>query len=119
MPPYENVFSALREILRPYEPELAVVEDSTISYYLNCRKPRAKNKDMFFGAVQVKKRYVSYHLMPLYVFPQLLDGLSPALRKRMQGKSCFHFTRIDPDLLDELRVQTRRGLQRFRESDML
>ncbi len=119
MPSFEDIFPALREILRRCEPQLAVLQDSAVSCYLNCRKPRAKNKDMVFGAVQLKKRYVSYHLMPLYVFLQLLDDLSLSLRKRMQGKSCFHFSRIDPSLFDELRVQTQRGLQRFRESDIL
>lgn len=119
MSSFDNVFAALCEILRPCESELTVVENNPVSYYLNCRKPRAKNKDMFFGAVQIRKHYVSYHLMPLYVFPQMLNDLSPALRERMQGKSCFRFTRIDPGLFDELRVQTQEGLKRFRESAML
>ena len=116
---FATLHSTLREVLKPCEPVLALVSDEPGNYYLNCRKPRARNKEMFFGAVQIRKRYVSYHLMPVYVFPELLETCSPALRKRMHGKSCFNFTRVEPSLLEELRELTRSGLERFREAGML
>ena len=46
----------------------------------------------WFAGTRLGKRYVSYYLMPVYVEPSLLDGISPELRRRMQGKSCFNFT---------------------------
>ena len=36
-------------------------------------------------------------LMPVYVNPSLLETMSSALRKRMQGKACFNFTVIEAD----------------------
>ena len=53
--------------------------------------PRSQGREVWFGGVQIKKNYVSYHLMPVYAFPDLLDGLSPELKKRMQGKSLLQF----------------------------
>ena len=50
--------------------------------------------------------------MPVYGDPRLLADLSPELRKRMQGKSCFNFTRVDEGLLTELTDLTRRGYER-------
>lgn len=61
---------------------------------------------MFFGAVQAKKSYVSYYLMPIYEDSSLLDGISDRLRKKMQGKSCFNFTSDDMPLLKELELLT-------------
>jgi hypothetical protein len=56
-----------------------------------------KNKrPLFFGAVQVKKNYVSCYLRPVYADPTLLARISDSLKKRMQGKSCFNFTPADP-----------------------
>jgi hypothetical protein len=49
--------------------------------------------------------------MPIYVQPSLLDEVSPALRKRMQGKSCFNFAKVDEPLLAELEALTRRGYE--------
>ena len=62
---------------------------------------------MWFGAVRIGKAYVSYHLMPLYMNPTLTGTISTALRKRMQGKSCFNFkTAPEPEILAELKRLT-------------
>jgi hypothetical protein len=39
--------------------------------------------------------------------------MSPALRRRMQGKSCFNFRQVDPDLRAELAALVRRCAVRF------
>lgn len=56
----------------------------------------------WFGSISIKKTYVAYHLMPLYYHPELADGISPALVKRKQGKTCFNFARSDEALFTEL-----------------
>jgi hypothetical protein len=55
---------------------------------------------LFFGAVMRFKSYVSYHLTPLYVCPEMAKTVSSALKKRMQGKSCFNFHAADEALLE-------------------
>ncbi|HEX9840215.1 MAG TPA: hypothetical protein VGA72_12750, partial [Anaerolineales bacterium] len=55
-------------------------------------------------------------LMPVYMFPDLLKGMSPELKKHMQGKSCFNFKKVEPDLFKELDELTRKGAERFRTS---
>ena len=50
--------------------------------------------------------------MPIYVEPSLLEGVSPELRRRMQGKSCFNFRSVDETLFDELAELTWRGYER-------
>ena len=81
------------------------------TYGLDLAPPEERTPATWFGAVRLGKRYVSYDLMPAYVDPSLLDGISPALLKRMQGKSCFNLTRIDEDLIGELPELTKRGYQ--------
>jgi len=78
--------------------------------YLLLGAPTEKYPDgLMFGAVNLGKRYVSYHLMCVYLAPDLLEAMSPELRKRMQGKSCFNFTKVDEELFDELSAITARG----------
>jgi hypothetical protein len=81
--------------------------------------PLSHNKDVWIGAVRIGKRYVSYHLMVVYMFPDLLQGISPELKKRMHGKSCFNFTHIDDHLLQELDELTERGFERFKQSGFI
>lgn len=110
----EAVFERLKKSLEKHQRKLEVQTDSPTNYYLNSPKPDAKGKPVFFGAAQLKKSYVSFHLMPVYMFPDLLDDISDGLKKRMQGKSCFNFKEMDEALFKELDSLTKKSLQRFK-----
>lgn len=114
------VYAALKAVLEPYaSASLSAHETATTYELIGPPTPASQKKDVWFGAVRLGKRYTSYHLMPVYAYPDLLDGLSPALKKRMQGKSCFNFTRAEAALLAELAELTRRGHERFRQANLL
>ncbi len=114
MPDFADVFTRLRALMEPYAPNLETAVDRDDELSLNSGHVQANGTPLWFGGVQVKKRYVSYHLMPVYVNPALLDDVSPELKKRMQGKSCFNFTKEDPALFEELAALTRAGFDDYR-----
>jgi hypothetical protein len=101
--------------LKNYEQRLIVVADEPGRYSLNTPFVEMYKKEVFFGAAQVNKNYVSYHLMPVYVYPQLLEGISKDLKKHMQGKSCFNFKSLDEALFAELGRLTEKGFEMFKE----
>jgi hypothetical protein len=110
-----TVFARLKQIMQPFagrglRPQPDTAQDFTL---IGPPVARSKGREIWFGAVQIKKNYVSFHLMPVYAFPDLLADISPALRKRMQGKSCFNFTRIDEGLFAELEQLAQAGYARF------
>ena len=107
------VFTALRALLLPYAAQLDCAVDRPDEFSLYTRHRLKNGQPLWFGGVQIKKRYVSYHLMPVYVQPDLLTSLSPDLKKRMQGKSCFNFTALDPALFAELAALTEAGFQEY------
>ena len=109
------LFDRLAAIFAPYRSILVAKADESGNLYLETPPSPAYPSGLFFGAVKTGKRYVSFYLMPVYVHPNLLDGISPGLRKRMQGKSCFNFTRQDDELLRELETLTAAGFTRFQE----
>jgi hypothetical protein len=115
----DDVFCALRELLSPYERDLAEETDKPGSYWLKSRTPTYKNRPMYFAGVRLGRNYVSYHLMSVYACPELLKVMSPELKKRMQGKSCFNFTTIDRELFAELGRLTRTGYERFKSMKYL
>ena len=116
---FEQVYSALRDILKQYEAGLQVEYDTALGYSLNTLYSEKWKKSLFFGAATIKKNYVSFYLMPVYMYPDLLNGISPELKGRMQGKSCFNFKRPDPVLFTELTVLTRRAVERVRQDGVL
>jgi hypothetical protein len=107
------VFDRLAAIFDPYRSTLIAKADEPGDLSLETPPSTAYPSGLFFGAVKIGKRYVSFHLMPVYVHPDLLDEMSPELRKRMQGKSCFNFTRADDGLFSELEALTAAGYTRF------
>lgn len=113
-PDFPIVFEQLKSILKPYEKNLTVTADTPAAYSLDGPYSEKYKKVIFFGAAQVKKNYVSFYLMPVYMFPELLKGISPELKKHMQGKSCFNFKKVEPELFDELASLTRQSAERFR-----
>lgn len=96
----EQVFSTLKNILAAHDADFHIKHNTADNYYLDTVKTDGKPE--MFAAVQIRKNYVSFHLFPVYLDPSLLDGMSDALRKRMQGKSCFNFGPSHAIPVDEL-----------------
>jgi hypothetical protein len=122
MPATENlpvIFDQLKKIIQKHEKRLVVKADTLGNYYLEAPASEKYQKGLFFGAVQVKKNYVSYHLMPVYMYPGLLDGLSPDLKKHMQGKSCFNFKAEDKALFAELAALTKKSLDKLKQEKLV
>ena len=116
---FDTTFGELKTVLEPHARELLVKVDSPEEYSLDTPYSPKWDKELHFGAVQIRKNYVSFHLFPAYMYPDLLDDVSGDLKKRMQGKSCFNFVGVDPALKDELTELTRRGFERLRREGIL
>ena len=110
----EPVFLALRSILKRYAKHLVVKIDAGDALTLDSRHVMENKQPLFFGAVQIRKSYVSYYLMPVYVDPGLLDGMSDGLKKWMQGNSCFNFAELDEALFEELAALTEAGFASYK-----
>jgi hypothetical protein len=119
-PEFDAAYAELREILSKHARKLNVVKDDANNYCVESKKPKYKDHPMMFGAV-MKKSYVSFHLVPLYLMPELTKSISPELKKRMQGKACFNFRKPEPELFKELVSVTETSLKAFeawKEEDM-
>jgi hypothetical protein len=114
---FQLVFEHLREILRPYESNLSLTKDTSDTYYLEGSFSQKYKKNLFFGSAEIKKNYVSFYLMPVYMYPEMLDMISPDLKKRMQGKSCFNFKKVDEPLFEELSHLVKNGFDRFQQEE--
>ena len=106
-----SAFESLQHVLAEYADQLVVKTDTASEYTLVTRSPspfpQHKGEPLFFASVKFGKAYVSYHLLPLYMCPKLIEKISDPLKKRMQGKACFNFKSApDPGLLLDLKRLT-------------
>lgn len=107
------IFEQLKRILTPYASKLTVTTDTKETYSLDGPYSEKWKRNLFFGSAQIKKNYVSFYLMPVYMYPDLLKGITPELKKHMQGKSCFNFKKVKPDLFKELTSLAKKSFERF------
>ena len=114
---FPPVFQKLKSILKAYSKKLTVTIDTTEGFSLDGPHSEKWKKELFFGSVQVKKNYVSFYLMPVYMYPDLLKEISPELKKHMQGKSCFNFKTVEKSLFEELSQLTKQGFERFMKEE--
>ena len=111
---FPAVLEQLKAILKPYAKRFTVTADTTKAYSLDGPHSETWKKVVFFGSTVIKKNYVSFYLMPVYMYPDLLKGISPELKKHMQGKSCFNFKKVEPGLFKELSALTKAGAEKFK-----
>lgn len=116
---FDATFLALKEVLKPYERGLVVQDDSENNYCLVTKHIMKNKQPLWFAGVRRGKAYVSYHLIPIYACPELAKGMSADLKKRMQGKSCFNFKKVDAKLFKELATLTKAGLKRFSDQKFI
>jgi len=112
------VFERLKSILKPYAKKLTLKTDTTDTYYLGGPYSEKWKRELFFGSAQIRKNYVSFYLMPVYMYPDLLKGISPELKKHMQGKSCFNFKKVEPELFRELTELAGKSFERFQKEEL-
>ena len=89
---------ALRGLLTPYADALELSEIYGIQV-LHRRGARAHD---WFAGVRPGKGSAKLMLLPIKAHPELLDDVSPALRKRRSGDALFTLKPGDEGLLPEL-----------------
>ena len=105
---YEGVETLLRRYVPPFK-----VGDFTVrgKESLQLVTPKAivipgayggKPTNWQFAAAILQKGYVGFYLMGVYTNATLKKKLSPALRKTLKGKSCFHLTMLDEALKKDI-----------------
>jgi len=116
---FTEVFEQLKSIFKPYAKKMDVSHDTDQYYLLNTRYIMKNKQLLCFGGVRLGKNYVSFYLMSVYASPDMLKNMSPELRKRMQGKSCFNFKEVDQKLFAELKALTKDGAAKFSDKKYL
>ena len=99
----------LRELLVPYEDRL---DWATIYGIPTLRKPGASGHE-WFAFVKPAARHVSFYLLPVHEHASLRSSLSPALARKLTGRSTFNFAALDEPLFTELEAVVARAFDLY------
>ena len=104
------VEAGLRAVIDAYRDRLVV---GSVHGLETLTLPGARAHD-FFAFVKPGTSYVSLYLKPVYTWPDLLNDISPELRKRLQGsRTAFSFAVVDDALIAELETLVERAFRRY------
>ena len=108
-----ETFQALKAVLIAQSDGMQVMQDGPSGYSVHISGPielaGRHFPDLFFAAVKEGKNDTALHFFPIYSHPNRFADLPATLRKKMTGKSCFHFKTPDPELLDAVAAMLARG----------
>ena len=119
---FSSVFSILKPVLAETCGQLQVKADTAIEYTVLTKSsspyPKHKGEPLYFASLRLGKAYVSYHLMPLYMCPELTGKIPAGLKKRMHGNTCST-TELSPEVIVELRGLTDACLESWAKKNLL
>lgn len=115
---FPEIFTELKSLFKRYENSMKVLSDTEDKYYLVAGYSEKFKKDIWFGGVQIMKNYVSLHFIPVYMYPELLNYISPEVKKKM-GKACFNFKKLDNGTIKELDTLIKNGFKKFEEESLI
>jgi len=119
---FDAVFRDLRAILERQAATFSVPDDGPKRYCLDAPigpatvkswGGKVKRKTIPVAWAEIGKAYVSFHLMGLEAAS---SAMSPALKARLQGKTCFNFSKPEAALFEELEAVTVRSIAALRKA---
>ncbi len=102
-----EIFQTIRAQMQPYTVEGFKNKINTDSAYHLCTEQQVvinelvKNKVYFFG-LEVKENYVGLYFRPVYTAKEMDIVFSPDLVKQLKENDCFHITKLDDLLLEQI-----------------
>ena len=105
----EELEAELRALLVPYEDVLVAEELYGIEVL---HRPGSRAHDWFAG-VRPGKGTAKLMLLPMKTHPELVEDVSPALRKRLSGDALFTLKTGDDALLPELEQLVARAFDAY------
>ncbi|MBP1657587.1 MAG: hypothetical protein H6Q31_2188 [Bacteroidetes bacterium] len=112
------IFKQLRKLLKKYEPPFTAKSDFDSRYELWSIKDVTfagrKRKEVFFAGLIIQSTYVGFYYMPVYTDPAIKKMFKKELLSTLKGKSCFHITRMDALLLEQVRSALELGYKMYK-----
>jgi hypothetical protein len=118
----DSVFDELKAVLASHAAGLAERTGTVKNkrdYQLYCKKPVVvdgrKRDEMYFAGLIQQKDSVGFYFFPIYCCDDVKAKLSPELLKHLDGKACFHFKQLTPELTEDVQAALKIGRKAYRE----
>ncbi|MFK7981836.1 MAG: hypothetical protein AB8G86_17775 [Saprospiraceae bacterium] len=105
--------NTLHELLSAHTPPLQIRIQTETTFEVAGTKPGMQGKQKvdgyYFATVMPKPKDARFYFYPLYTHAEAFD-LSPALKKYLKGKTCFHIKKMSTELEVEIQEMIAQGV---------
>lgn len=116
-----DIQSTLHELLTAHTPPLQVRIQNETTFEVAGTKPGMQGKQKvdgyYFATVMPKPKDARLYFYPMYTHAEAFN-LSPALKKCLKGKTCFHIKKMSVELETEIKEMFAQGVALY-EADGL
>jgi len=113
----------LEKSLQAYCPPLQVRKNEPLLFEVAGKKETMQGKQLvsglYFASIIPKPKDVRFYFFPIYTNPEEFEWISPAMKKCLKGKSCFHFKKLDPTLQEEFLKMINHGVKHYNEEGLI
>lgn len=113
--------STLHKLLTAHTPPLQVRVQNETTFEVAGTKPAMQGKKKvdgyYFATVMPKPKDARFYFFPMYTHANAFH-LSPALKKYLKGKTCFHIKKLSEELEVEIKEMIAQGVRLY-EADGL
>jgi len=113
----------LRGFLKKHVPQLRIQADTEAKLEVSGTKEVMQGKKkvdgIYFATVMPKAKDARLYFFPIYTHPDAFANISPALRKCLKGKSCFHIKKLDESLEADIESMIDTGVKVYLEHSLL
>lgn len=117
-----EIYQTLKELLLEQVPPLQVRHNDEKTFEVAGTKPamqgRQKVDGFYFASLSPKPKDTRFYFFPLYTHPDAFD-IKGELKKMLKGKTCFHISKLDDTLITEIRRMIAKGIEVYRENDLV
>lgn len=117
-----TIQTTLHSLLEAHAPQLKVRVKSETNFEIAGTKTVMQGKKKvdghYFASVMPKAKDIRLYFFPIYTHVDNFE-LSPALKKCLKGKSCFHIKKLSDDLTDEIKVMIAKGVNLYEKDGLI
>ena len=113
----------LKDSLTLQKPALKITKNSAASFEvtgtIEAMQGKKKVDGLYFASVVPKPKDIRLYFFPIYTHADAFKNISPALRKMLKGKSCFHIKNLDEGLKIEITEMIQLGIKIFQKDGLI
>jgi len=118
----KEIETTIKELLIAQAPALRIRHDEDKKFETcgtkEVRQGKQKVDGHYFASVIPKPKDIRFYFFPIYTHVDEFS-LSPALKKYLKGKSCFHIKKLSEEAEIELREIIEKGVELYEKDGLI